>query len=126
MSRVTARRSLSEREEEILRFLLSVHPPPELVDSVASLWLQLDRARVVERWDCCPTVEFAVRPEVPPHLSEAIPIIQARHRSKAYDLLLFVTKAGDLRSLEIVHYDDDQLDEIPPALEFKPPTTISE
>jgi hypothetical protein len=126
MPRVTARRSLSEREKEILRFLLSVQSPPELADTVASLALQVDRARVIERWDCCPSVEFAIGRDDPPHLSEAVPMIEAHHESRPYDLLLVVTKHGDLRSLEVVHYDDSHLDEIPPVAEFDAPTAIFE
>lgn len=124
--RGTVPRPLTDREEEILRFLLSAPPGPGEGELMTDLLRQLDDLSVVEQWDCCPSVDFAVGGERPAKYDEAGPIVDATHRVKPYDLLLFVTTGGRLRTLEIVHYNDDELTEIPAAAEFGPPRTTTQ
>lgn len=103
-------------------FLLGVEPSPEGAEALAALRRQVPDAQVIETWDCCPTIELAVEFEQPGPLSEAGgPIIMARHRSEPYELLLFVTPNNRLRSIELVHYNDDVLTEFPPASDFNVP-----
>lgn len=48
--------------------------------------------------------------------------MEARHRSKPWELLLFHSESRDLRMLELVHDDGDDVDELPPPEDWGTPT----
>ncbi len=52
------------------------------------------------------------------------PLIEAWHRSEPYQLFLFASVDGDIRTLELVHYNDDEVDELPPPEEWKAPSMV--
>ena len=117
-----APRSLSQRENEILDFLLNAEFP-----GVEKLRRQARTARVVGRCECgCATIYLGV--------DESLPLADEIARSNAVDaagrpssddrpapeLILFV-KEGRLSSIEIVWYGDAPISEFPLPGEFENP-----
>lgn len=83
---------------------------------------QAHSAKVIDTWECCPSVEFAVDANDPPHLSESGgPLIVAWHQSEPLEMELFITPDHRLRALELVHCGEENPTEFPPASEFKAP-----
>ncbi|MEO8969350.1 MAG: hypothetical protein ABI427_17665, partial [Solirubrobacteraceae bacterium] len=109
-------RPFSEREEAILRLMLSVDGP-----GIGALREQADAAMVVGRCSCgCATVDLAVdRSRAPRSLLTQSPIVETQTKPGAaehnvpVDVLLFLDD-GWLSSLEIVYFDDAIPDEFPP------------
>lgn len=114
-------RPLTEREREILAFLLSLQ-----FSGVHELREQAAVALVSEETDCCPTVELMVD-ETRAARSSAhswSPLVEAssartREPDGAFTLLLFL-RDGWLWCLELVHYDGAP-SEFPPPEDFGPP-----
>jgi hypothetical protein len=111
-------RSLTDREREILEFLLTPSFP-----GVEALREQAQTAAVVGRCDCgCATIELAVDNGCPEQ-GEARQTIVAEARTPEdrevppLELILFV-KGDRLSSIEIVYYDDNIPQEFPPPAEF--------
>lgn len=117
---LTGERRITPRESEVLHFLLGIDAPPHLRDRIAELRVQAASARVVERWECCPSITFA--PPAEGFAGDDHAIVEARHHSEPYELILFVDSAGSLRHLEIVHHAADTLDEFPGLDGFEAPT----
>ena len=97
-------RPLTDREREILEFLLSVE-----ISGIQELRRQMPVTRVA-RWDCgCASFDISVdRERATPSAITASPAVEAYSKSRdgvdnAFDLLLWV-KDGWLAGVEIVDY----------------------
>lgn len=121
MTTDSARRRLTDREADIIRHLLSVEAPLHAQSTIGRWQKQLSHLVVVGRWDCCPSIDLTVAPEGPLVKEAGPPLIEARHRTLPYELLLFPSEAGDIRTVEIVHYHL-VVDELPPPDEWEAPT----
>jgi hypothetical protein len=122
MSDATTRRRLTRRETEVLQHLLSVETSGEAEAAVRRMRRQLAEMMVVEEWLCCPSIDLVLGDE---HIADEVPpMIEARHRTKPYELLLFPSVDDGVRTLELVHYTDDQLREFPPPDEWHAPTPL--
>jgi hypothetical protein len=118
-------RPLTERETEILTFLLTADFP-----GVEKLREQAQSAQVVGECACgCATVDLEVDAAAP--VAEEIPQANAvnaagRSRPEAElppELILFV-RDGRLESIEIVWFDEAPIAVFPPAEEFEPPAAL--
>ena len=116
--------SLSEREAQVLRFMLSADDP-----RLTPLRGQAEVATVVGRCDCgCATIELAVdrgrsarAPGLCSPVSEAkTPIRKGFDWAQYRELILFLDD-GWLLSLEIIFYCDEPPKEFPRTEEFEPP-----
>jgi hypothetical protein len=115
-------RSLTQRETEILAFLLTAEFP-----GAEKLRQQAATAQVVGRCDCgCATVYLAVDPSLPvanevtqSHAVEAVGETPGEDKPPR-EVIMFVSD-GRLSSIEIVWYGDAPIAEFPPADEFKSP-----
>ncbi len=114
-------RPLTERENEILAFLLSAEFP-----GVDKLRQQAQTAVVVGRCDCgCATINLGVDESLPtaPEV-DSYAAVDAAERPKTdesapHELILFV-KGGRLSSVEITWYDQP-IPEFPPPQDFETP-----
>jgi hypothetical protein len=119
------RRPLTERENEILVFLLSAEFP-----GVEKLRQQAQTAQVIGRCECgCATINLGV--------DESLPVADEIAQSNAVDaagrprsddrpspeLILFVT-GGRLSSIEIVWYGDAPIGEFPSPDQFERPVAL--
>jgi hypothetical protein len=116
------RQPLTERQREILDFLLSVE-----TTGIAELRRQAEvaesRGRITR---CCPSITLWVDRTRAPRSSIELPVIEAESMERAdtehvFDLLLFLDD-GWLSTLELVHYGEGPgLDEFPPTQAFDAP-----
>jgi len=124
MGTSTSDRPLDEREDAILRLLLSVDFP-----GVESLRRQADVARVSGRCPCgCASIDLWIdqsRGEAAVGVPEPVPV-EARSKEVlgggTAELLLFV-QHGWLRGVEIVFYSDEPPPEFPAPESFEPPVS---
>jgi hypothetical protein len=115
-------RDLTNREREILDFLLSV----DFAD-VEILRAQASTARAVGRCPCgCATIEIAVDPGVqafrpmPMRVPVEARVHDVSEPQRVFELLLFVDD-GRISSLEIVWYGTDPPHEFPTPEDFATP-----
>jgi hypothetical protein len=115
-------RPLTEREQRILRFLLSVDAP-----GVDALRQQASVATVVGRCPCgCATIYLSVDRSAAPQSSiRRSPAIDTQRPltddpEQVNDLILFLDD-GWLERVEIVHYGETPPEEFPPPDVFLPP-----
>ena len=121
--RPDAARPLTERQREILRFLL----PPDLPQRDVFL-KQAAAARVSARCPCgCATIHLSIDPTAAPRAEVALPYnavdatTGACHElDRSFELLLFI-EDGWLSYVEIVYYGDEPPAEFPPPAAFEPP-----
>lgn len=116
----------TEREREILDFLMSAEAPgvPELREQA--------RTALVRTWDCgCASFEIVVdRENSSPSSLRSRPAIDALARAgvapeRLHSLMLWVDEDGWLSSLEVVDVADDhgEFNPIPPPSMFESPQT---
>jgi hypothetical protein len=113
---------LDEKEEAILRLLLSVDFPGAEI-----LRRQADVARVIGRCPCgCASIDLWIDPsqaEAAVGVPEPVPV-EARSKKflggETTELLLFV-QHGWLRGVEIIFYSDEPPPEFPPPESFELP-----
>jgi len=118
-------RPLTEREREILDFLLSVDLP-----GVEELREQAETALAVRWGERDPSFALYVDKEATrPSPLRTRPLIQASTKRQdfehLYDLLLWVNEEGWLSSVEFYPYGDRWLEVLLPPSEFDPPEPYS-
>jgi hypothetical protein len=118
-------RQLTEREREILTFLLGADFP-----GVEKLRAQANTARVIGACDCgCATVYLEVDPSLPTAdevtQTNAVDATGLPRAGSAPlpDLILFV-KDGRLSSVEIIWYGEAPVRDFPPPSEFGAPQAL--
>ena len=117
MPRPTARRPLTDREHEVLMFLLDFDPGPLMREAHGALVTQADYLRVTEKCDCgCASVMFGVDRDRAPRAAGYdghLLVSEAQHVSEPRQVMLFV-EDGWLNQIEIVDYDEIHAPELPP------------
>jgi hypothetical protein len=115
---------LSERQREVLDFLLSVDHP-----GVTELRRQTEFA-LAKPWDCgCASIDLTVDQTRAPQASiTASPAVEAESKERddplrVFDLLLWV-KDGWLAGIELVEYGYDRHEDAPKA--FRPPMDFND
>jgi hypothetical protein len=116
-------RALTQREREILLYLLSVESP-----GVAELRQQAETA-LAASWECCgcASIELTVdRLAAPRSIVSGLAIeASANERAEQFFELLLWVDDGWLSAIEVVNYLEQQEQppgEIPPPAELGPPT----
>lgn len=116
MPRPTARRPLTDREREVLTFLLDFDPGASMREAHRALVAQADFLRVTDRCDCgCASVMFDVDRDRAPRASGYdghLLVSEAQHISESRQVMLFV-EDGWLNQIEIVDYDEVHAPELP-------------